>query len=135
MGITIECQTPDEAIVARVDPDQVRQVLWNLIKNAIQASPQFGSVCVSIYASSNEEVVMEVGDEGDGIRPADRNQVFESYHSSRTHGVGLGLALVRQIVDGHRGRIEVDSPPGRGATFRVSFPRIHSEPPMKAVNA
>ena len=68
----------------------------------------------------------------EGIADADQERIFESYHSNRTHGVGLGLALVRQIVNAHRGRIEVDSAPSGGARFRVSFPQAKSEPPRQA---
>ena len=70
-GITIECETPDNPIIARVDPDQIRQVLWNLIKNSIQASSEFGSIRIAI-AQDEDYVEIEVRDTGHGIAPKDR---------------------------------------------------------------
>jgi two-component system sensor histidine kinase PilS (NtrC family) len=129
MGIGIECETPEEPVVARLDPDQVRQVLWNLVKNAVQASPQKGVVQIDVRRDRNGGAVVEVRDEGEGIAESAVPHLFEMYHSTRPHGLGLGLALVKQIVEGHGGSVTVESDRGRGATLRVTFPGGASDPP------
>jgi signal transduction histidine kinase len=66
--------------------------------------------------------VLKVSDEGQGIDPGQRDKVYNMFYSERTHGAGIGLALVRQIVDAHRGTIEIQSEQNHGATFIVTFP-------------
>lgn len=108
------------SVVASVDADRVRQVIWNLLKNAVQASPASGVVRIKI-AKSEGRAVLEVSDEGAGI-PDDRKElIFDVFVTGRAQGTGLGLALVRQIVDAHGADIAVESEKGRGATFRVTF--------------
>jgi two-component system, NtrC family, sensor histidine kinase PilS len=120
--VTIEVDLPSQPIIAWVDRDQVRQVLWNLIKNALQASPQDGAVRVSV-AERGGRAVLEVSDEGEGISPSQRDKIYNMFYSERTHGAGIGLALVRQIVDAHAGTIEIRSEERQGATFIVTFPQ------------
>jgi two-component system sensor histidine kinase PilS (NtrC family) len=120
-GVYITTELPDEAVFAWVDGDQIRQVLWNLVKNALQASPRASTVC--LRARSEQEVaVFEVIDEGRGIDERQRERIYDMFHSERTHGAGIGLALVRQIIDAHGGSIDIVSEQRRGATFVVSVP-------------
>jgi len=109
-------------VMAWADADQIRQVLWNLIKNATQASPHGAIVRVSAKTRDTDRALLEVSDEGMGIDPAQRERIFDLYYSERTHGAGIGLALVRQIIDAHNGSIDVQSSPARGATFTVTLP-------------
>lgn len=97
--------------IADADPSQLRQVLWNLVKNAIQFSAKDGVV---IVASRLEEgrAVLEVTDHGRGIEPADLAHVFDPFFTKRKHGVGLGLAIAKQIVEAHAGTITVTSEAG-----------------------
>ncbi len=120
--VRIERVLPDTPVWAWVDGDQVRQVVWNLVKNALQAAPS-GS-CVRIAAASRPDgsAVLEVRDEGQGIDPGQRDKVYNMFYSERTHGAGIGLALVRQIVDAHGGTIEIQSEQQKGATFIVILP-------------
>jgi two-component system sensor histidine kinase PilS (NtrC family) len=106
--------------VAAIDPGQVRRVIWNLVKNAIQFSPRGEAVHVRVVRGE-EEVLLEVEDRGPGIAEADRERIFDMFFTKRTHGVGIGLALVKQIVDAHGARIDLDSTEGRGSLFRVRF--------------
>ncbi len=121
-SVTIELQRAGEPVLAEVDPNQLRQLLWNLLKNAVQASPLGGVVTVEIDGD-RDQVTILVRDQGPGIPAADRERLFEMFYSNRDHGIGLGLALVKQIVDGHEGRIEVGDAPGGGAEVRVRLPR------------
>jgi two-component system sensor histidine kinase PilS (NtrC family) len=122
-GLRIEEIAPTEPVMARVDPDRMRQVVWNLVKNAVQASPHRGRVEVRTGTTEAGQPFLEVADEGPGISADRRERLFDMFYSGRSHGVGLGLALVRQIVDQHRGQIEIVDRVGPGACFRVTLPR------------
>jgi two-component system sensor histidine kinase PilS (NtrC family) len=121
-GVTIERHVPNDPVAAWVDRDQVRQVLWNLVKNALQASPPGTVVRVRTAGNPDGSALLEVSDEGQGIDPGQRDKVYNMFYSERTHGAGIGLALVRQIVDAHGGTIEIQSEQNQGATFIVTFP-------------
>ncbi|MFA9469084.1 MAG: nitrogen regulation protein NR(II) [Deltaproteobacteria bacterium] len=122
-GLRIEVTGPDEPIIATVDPGRMRQVVWNLVKNAVQASPHRGKVEVRTGRDDAGRAFLEVADEGAGIGAAHRERLFDMFYSGRSHGVGLGLALVKQIVDQHRGRIEIIDRNVTGTCFRVTLPR------------
>jgi len=125
--LRIEESGPEQAIIVSVDADRMRQVVWNLVKNAVQVSPRHGKVEVRTGRDQANRAYLEVADEGPGIGPAHRERLFDMFYSGRTHGVGLGLALVKQIVDQHSGRIEVLDRDGPGTCFRVTLP-IAEEP-------
>jgi len=121
-GLQIDEIGPEEPIIVPVDPDRMRQVVWNLVKNAVQASPHRGRVEVRTGRDRAGRAFLEVADEGPGIGAAHRERLFDMFYSGRLHGVGLGLALVKQIVDQHDGRIEVIDREGTGTCFRVTLP-------------
>ena len=124
--VQIDCSVPQHPVNAWVDGDQVRQVLWNLIKNALQASPDGSTVRVRADATPEGGATLEVADEGQGLDGSQMDKVYNMFYSERTHGAGIGLALVRQIVDAHGGTIEIQSEHNRGAKFIVTFPaRAH----------
>jgi signal transduction histidine kinase len=110
-------------------PDRLRQVIWNLVMNAVKFTPAGGRVDVAV-GRSNEHVEIVVADNGVGISAAVLPQVFESFRqedssSTRAHGgLGIGLALVKQIVELHGGSVRAQSAgKGKGATFTVTIPR------------
>jgi len=122
--VSIELERPKDAVRAHVDPDQARQVVWNLVKNAVQASPPGGTVTLGVEPGGDDVCRVWVQDQGEGITESEKQRLFEAFFSGRSHGVGLGLALVRQIVDAHHGSVEVTSAPGEGARFTVTFPAL-----------
>lgn len=110
----------------RCDPLRVQQVLSNLLSNACKYSLPGGEVEVRLERIA-DEAVLAVTDHGIGMSAADQRHLFEPFRRlgpSRGHipGVGLGLSVVRRIVDAHGGRVEVESAPGRGSSFRVYLP-------------
>lgn len=120
---------PDESAEGNVDPGQWRQVLWNLVRNAMQHSPPGG--LVQIRVSSDEDAcVLEVEDEGPGIPEEERTLVFDMFFTRRRGGVGLGLALSKQIVEAHQGEISVRPASPRGSIFAVRVP--HEFPSSRA---
>ena len=117
---TIAVQVP-EALTVSADAAQLRQVLWNLLQNAIQASPSGNAVRVEA-AEQDGGVEIRVDDSGPGVPPEERERVFELFYSSRPYGVGIGLATCRQITAAHGGRIRVEASDSGGASFRVWLP-------------
>jgi signal transduction histidine kinase len=109
--------------------DQLQQVLLNLLMNAIDATPAGGRIEVRTRSRpAQDEVEIVVADTGVGIAPTDRKHIFEPFFSTKEagRGTGLGLFITAEIVREHKGRIEGDSEPGRGSTFRVVLPCARS---------
>jgi signal transduction histidine kinase len=109
------------------DRDQVKQVLMNVIHNAIDASPMDGAaIAVSALELSRQDrsgIVVQVKDAGVGIAPKALPRVFEPFFTTgKRHGTGLGLAICRNIVEAHRGDIHMTSEMGKGTTVRIWLP-------------
>jgi PAS domain S-box-containing protein len=115
-----------------VDPDRLRQVLDNLIFNAIKYSPAGGNITLGARSEA-DEVVVWVADQGLGIPPEAMSQLFSKFYrveSTATKGIGgtgLGLPLVKEIIEAHQGRVWVESEPGKGSTFSFSLPLARQE--------
>jgi len=107
-----------------LDPEGVKQLFINLLKNAIQASPVGGEVVVSLAIENQgePEVVVRVRDHGPGLPPEMRDRIFDPFFTTKDHGLGIGLYLCHKIASLHRGRIEAGDPIGGGAEFRVYLP-------------
>jgi PAS domain S-box-containing protein len=124
---TLEVEAPDDGACVLADRDRLRQVLTNLLANAIKYSPDGGRVLLSARRRG-AEILFAVRDNGIGIPLDDQERLFTKFfraHNSvqrKIGGTGLGLALVRQIIEGHRGRIWVESAAGQGATFLFTLP-------------
>ncbi|MES2644343.1 MAG: ATP-binding protein [Myxococcota bacterium] len=103
-----------------LDAPRMRQVLANLLQNALQAAPE-GRVEASVRQEA-DRLVYVVRDQGPGVPPGEEGAIFEPFHTHRTRGTGLGLAVARRIVELHRGRIDASTHPDGGALFRVSLP-------------
>lgn len=106
---------------ARIDADHLRQALDNLLRNAIEATPAGGRVTLTAV-TSREEHRVAVADTGAGIAPDVLPRIFDLYFTTKRDGTGVGLAVSQQIVAAHRGRLEVESRPGAGATFTLVLP-------------
>ena len=105
----------------RLDRQLMERVLYNLLLNAAQASPPRGSVTVKTR-QLGDTVEISVIDRGAGIAAKDRESIFNPFFTTKSNGVGLGLAIVSKIVDEHGGQITVESEPGAGSVFRVCLP-------------
>ena len=119
-GIELVART-DAPVWVRADPGQLRQVLWNLLGNAADATPTGGRVEVGIVRQAGEGV-LEVSDTGHGIADEDLQRIFDPFFTTKERGTGLGLAIVHRIVEAHSGHLSVHSEAGRGTTFRVALP-------------
>ena len=129
LGATYEQKLEAGLPRVQVDRDAISQVVLNLLHNAVKYTPAEGrKIEVRVRRDGQSRVAVEVADNGPGIRPADRKRIFERFYraddllSRRTEGTGLGLAIAKKIVEGHGGKIELDSRVGQGSTFRVLLP-------------
>jgi two-component system nitrogen regulation sensor histidine kinase NtrY len=121
--MTFERQFADAVPQVRVDPEQMRRVIINLVDNAIEASDRKGTVCIeTAHDPANSVVRVTVADDGPGIPPAEREKLFLPYYSTKGRGSGLGLAIVRRIVAEHGGSIEVTENVPRGTRFTIELP-------------
>lgn len=103
------------------DPEQITQVLLNLVLNAVQAMPQGGELLLYAYPQ-NGGMAIEVRDQGEGIPPEDMDKIFDPFFTTKADGTGLGLAVAHQIVARHGGAITARRNPDRGMTFTVWLP-------------
>ena len=107
---------------AWADPDQLKQIIVNLLLNAIETSSAGGHVKLDVRPAPPGSVVLEVRDDGPGIPANQLETIFHPFFTTKETGTGLGLALVHQMVVEHGGEITVESTVGRGSAFRVTLP-------------
>ncbi|MFJ6986831.1 MULTISPECIES: sensor histidine kinase [unclassified Streptomyces] len=124
---------PPASAPALADEARLRQVVTNLVGNAVTHTPAGSPVRIGV-GTVGGHAVLEVADRGPGIAPGESTRIFERFHRSDTSrtratgGSGLGLAIAHSLVAAHGGHIGVESTPGKGATFRVSLPRLTDRP-------
>jgi two-component system sensor histidine kinase PilS (NtrC family) len=136
-GIRILRPNGQEKIRASIDPDQMKQVFWNLLINAAQSMSNGGKIQVqlgkgkvpgdtSLYLSSQlkakEWVKISITDSGNGIALEQKEKIFEPFFTTKENGTGLGLSIVHKIIENHKGSIKVESEVGRGSTFSIFLP-------------
>lgn len=118
----IACRTEFAGVDAiAADPDLLHRALSNLVLNAIDAMPDGGTLTLRT-SRTQDSARLEVSDTGAGLSPEECSRLFTPYYTSKSHGTGLGLAVVQSIVSDHGGRISVNSQPGQGATFIIELP-------------
>jgi PAS domain S-box-containing protein len=126
-GIQLLMDAPSDLPYLRADPQMMTMMVRNLVSNAIKFSPHGGDVEVSLRANGGRQI-LTVADQGVGIASEDLPHVFEKFYRSRSsaelgfEGTGLGLALVREVVDAHGGNIDVQSEWGKGSRFTIDLP-------------
>ncbi|MBI4529691.1 MAG: PAS domain S-box protein [Deltaproteobacteria bacterium] len=118
-GVRVEQEFPGDLPLIRADRNKIKQALWNLSKNAVEAMPQGGTLTIRARRSGTG-VVLEIGDTGIGVPPG--VDIFEPFTTTKNSGSGLGLVVVRQIVAAHGGNLTYTSEPGKGTTFRLTLP-------------
>jgi two-component system nitrogen regulation sensor histidine kinase NtrY len=122
-GVRIDRHLAPDVPTLRLDPDQIKRVLINLVDNAIEATEKRGRVTISTeFDRPQGRVLLGVADDGPGVAEPDRERLFVPHFSTKKRGSGLGLAIVSRIVQEHRGVIRVENNPPRGARFVVELP-------------
>ncbi len=120
-GARIRVDADTQLPVVSVDPEQIKQVLLNLVINAVQAMPQGGEIVLRAFTDKGD-ILLEVQDEGGGIDSENLDRIFNPFFTTRENGTGLGLSIAERIVSQHGGRIEPHRNPDRGMTFSVKLP-------------
>jgi signal transduction histidine kinase len=128
----IALETPDEPVVVKGAKAALQSVVSNLIDNALRVEPEGGCITLCL----EKDAVLTVADHGEGVRPEDREKIFEPFwrKNQDTPGAGLGLAIAREVLMELGGRIWIESTPGSGAAFKVSFPAVQ-KPPIGALKS
>ena len=124
LGVRAVVEVSDELPLVLADHGQVKQALFNVIKNALEAMDRGGQITVRAR-SDDEWVVLEVADTGVGISADKLTRVFDAYYTTKADGNGLGLLIVLRILRAHGGRVDVASAPGKGTTVTLRFPQKH----------
>ena len=127
-NIALQTNIPPQVPLIYGNPVRIRQMLDNLLGNALKYTPVGGDIVIRIKIET-EQLLLQITDTGPGIPPADQPHIFEKFYrgsnvATKVTGSGLGLAIVKSIVDTHHGRIWVDSVYGKGSTFTVVLPII-----------
>jgi two-component system sensor histidine kinase PilS (NtrC family) len=121
-GHALEEDLPEEPLTAMADAEGVRQVFWNLSRNALKAMPDGGALRAEMRQAGADRVRVTFTDTGRGMSPAQVERLFEPFSSSTTGGTGLGLSIVYQIIRDHGGTINVRSREGHGTTITIELP-------------
>ncbi|HEX8230744.1 MAG TPA: ATP-binding protein [Chloroflexia bacterium] len=132
--LSLRCEASVETALLRADPDRLKQVLLNLLDNALRYTPEQGEVRVRASTdATGRRLLIEVQDTGQGITPEDLPHVFDRFYrgdlsrARATGNTGLGLSIARAIVERHGGSISVQSSPGEGATFSIVLPMTRAQ--------
>jgi PAS domain S-box-containing protein len=130
-NITIQRNYPDRRLVCRLDTEQFRQVVLNLLYNAAQSMPDGGKITFTVNDTkskdgvgiSEEKIILEISDCGVGMNKETQAKLFTPFFTTREEGTGLGLSTVKKIVEAHRGDIHIQSELGKGTKVRVILPK------------
>jgi len=133
-GIGIRLKLRRRLPKARMDSEQMKQVLVNLVKNAIQAMTNGGELCLQT-GTAKDGVWITVSDTGGGIDDEKLKRIFDPYYTTKKKGTGLGLMIVNRIVRDHNGLIDVSSHTGSGSSFRIWIPLREPQPRMIAASS
>ncbi len=120
--VVVEAETPAALPPVMADRNQLKQVFFNLTKNALEAMPPGGRLKIRSHAD-DDNVYLLFGDNGAGIKPADLARLFEPYHTTKPGGHGLGLMIVQRIMRAHGGHAGIESKEGVGTVVTLQFPR------------
>jgi two-component system sensor histidine kinase BaeS len=118
VGIELSC---DEKLTINADPDRLSQIIINLLSNALKATESGGNVMITANEGQTGTVI-EVGDSGSGIADEDIPFIFERFYRGEKGGLGIGLTIVRELIEAHGGTITARSDAGKGAVFTLTFP-------------
>jgi PAS domain S-box-containing protein len=112
-----------DSLLYRFDPLLFRQMVYNIAENAAQAmEPNGGILRLSLMQSDDKRIVLEFADSGKGFSDEDAENIFKPFYTTKTNGTGLGLAVVKKVIDFHNGTIQANSKPGEGAVFTITLP-------------
>lgn len=119
--VRIDVELDPSMQAACFDADRIKQVIWNIVINGIQSMNTGGTLTVTTKWLANQ-MELRIRDQGPGIRREDMSKIFDPFYTTKESGTGLGLSIVNRIVETHKGSVEIQSQPGEGSEFIVTFP-------------
>jgi PAS domain S-box-containing protein len=125
-GLTVEGELPASTPVIMADRNQLKQVFFNLIKNAMEAMEPGGNLGIRVRADDHS-VYIRISDTGSGIKTEDLTKLFSPYHTTKAGGHGLGLMIVQRIIRDHGGHVGIESKEGSGTVVTLQFPQKHRQ--------
>lgn len=127
-SIEIDLCLKDDLPTIHMNRNECRQILWNVILNAVQAMPEGGALTIEAHGSSrddNDGVEIRISDTGHGIEKTVFPKIFEPFFTTRDTGTGLGLAVISRILEGYRGKVDIQSEQGKGTVCMIWIPRLN----------
>ncbi|MEN3044087.1 MAG: ATP-binding protein [Candidatus Hydrothermales bacterium] len=121
--IELDLSLPEYDTIAFVDEDQMKEVMENLIRNAIEAMPDGGKLAISLGEKKGGTIFITVEDTGVGVEPSELAHIFEPFYTTKKGGSGLGLSIVHRILEDHGAKINVESEKGKGTKFLIDLPK------------
>jgi signal transduction histidine kinase len=124
--LNVRVSLPDSPLTIYANRNEIKQVIWNIVLNAIQAMPNGGRLEIKAFPyirRGQNGIAVEVGDTGVGIEKENIPKIFEPFYTTREVGTGLGLAVVQRIVEGYKGAIEIESEKGERTLCKVWLPK------------
>ncbi len=122
--VTLQLEAVDRGLLVNADGEKLRQAFLNIILNALQATPEGGSVTITVQPQQ-ENCEIRISDSGPGINDEIRQRIFEPFFTTKPDGTGLGLAVTKKIIEAHGGSLSVESAAGSGTTMMVQLPLSH----------
>jgi PAS domain S-box-containing protein len=127
-GIRVHHEFDDDLPDCQVDLREVKQLFLNLLKNAMEAMPDGGELCIRVYPVVNKDAVRaDISDTGTGIGEVELRSIFKPFYSTKPDGTGLGLSFCQRVMEKHGGKISIESKLHKGSTFSVIFPVYQGE--------
>jgi len=121
-GIVFQTQWDSRRIMVPMDRDKLTQAFLNILKNAMESISGHGTITLAVADGVNNHVEVKITDTGVGLSPEEIDNIFNPDYTTKEKGLGLGLPLAHEIIHGHQGEVTVESTPGEGTTFVISFP-------------
>jgi signal transduction histidine kinase len=115
----------EKNLFVTIDPDHLKQILWNLIKNAAESIDANGKISIRMSSPRNKRIYLTIRDNGNGIDPEKAKHIFDPFYTTKPEGTGLGLSIIHRIIDTYDGMIDFESIPGNGTLFTIVFKHPH----------
>lgn len=114
----------EKFIFVTIDPVHLKQILWNLVKNAAESIDAEGKIIIGLSSPRNKRIYLTIRDSGNGIDPEKAKHIFDPFYTTKPEGTGLGLSIIHRIIDTYDGMIDFESIPGKGTLFTIVFKNI-----------
>ncbi len=122
LRVSVVQEFPEQEVLVNADGEQLRMAFKNIIKNAVEAMDDKGTLTATVQATANGQIEVSLADSGSGIALEDPDRVFQPLFSTKARGIGFGLSISKMVIEKHGGTIEAKSEPGKGANIIIQLP-------------